>query len=178
LNLITWRDHNNIERHWESVKRLGTPGAVAIIATLEPSGRYILIQQFRPPTNGMTLEFPAGLIDPGESAASTAIRELKEETGYKGELMGISPISLTSPGMSSEGVFLARVHVDESQTENQTPSQECEETEQIEVFLKSGHELADFFKDRIANGVQLDNRVASFFMGAGLFWTSPEVPIS
>ena len=31
---------------------------------------------------GLTLELPAGLIDPGESPAVAAVRELKEETGY------------------------------------------------------------------------------------------------
>ena len=31
---------------------------------------------------GLTLELPAGLIDPGESPAAAALRELKEETGY------------------------------------------------------------------------------------------------
>lgn len=33
----------------------------------------------------------SGLIDEGESAEAAALRELKEETGYKGEVVGITP---------------------------------------------------------------------------------------
>ena len=32
------------------------------------------------------IEVPAGLIDAGETAAESAVRELKEETGYVGEV--------------------------------------------------------------------------------------------
>jgi len=32
-----------------------------------------------------------GLIDEGESAEAAALRELKEETGYKGEVVGVTP---------------------------------------------------------------------------------------
>lgn len=35
----------------------------------------------RPPLDAYTVEFPAGLIDKGESAETAAARELKEETG-------------------------------------------------------------------------------------------------
>ena len=35
---------------------------------------------------------PAGLVDAGESAAESAVRELKEETGYVGVAAEISPI--------------------------------------------------------------------------------------
>lgn len=33
----------------------------------------------------------SGLIDDNESAEAAALRELKEETGYKGEVVGITP---------------------------------------------------------------------------------------
>lgn len=33
----------------------------------------------------------SGLIDEGESAEITALRELKEETGFKGEVVGVTP---------------------------------------------------------------------------------------
>lgn len=35
---------------------------------------------------------PAGLVDAGENAAKSAVRELKEETGYVGVAAEISPI--------------------------------------------------------------------------------------
>lgn len=33
----------------------------------------------------------SGLIDENESAETAALRELKEETGYKGEVVGVTP---------------------------------------------------------------------------------------
>lgn len=33
----------------------------------------------------------SGLIDDNENAETAALRELKEETGYKGEVVGITP---------------------------------------------------------------------------------------
>ena len=38
------------------------------------------------------IEVPAGLVDAGESAAESAVRELKEETGYVGIAAEISPV--------------------------------------------------------------------------------------
>jgi len=58
------------------------PGAVVIIALL-PDGRMIFERQFRYGPRRVFLEFPAGKIDAGEPIAQTAIRELREETGYE-----------------------------------------------------------------------------------------------
>lgn len=40
--------------------------------------------------------FCSGLMDEGESAEVAALRELKEETGYKGEVVGVTP-GISSP---------------------------------------------------------------------------------
>lgn len=47
----------------------------------------LLEKQFRPPAGKVVIEFPAGLVDPSESLEECALRELKEETGYVGEVV-------------------------------------------------------------------------------------------
>jgi 8-oxo-dGTP pyrophosphatase MutT (NUDIX family) len=47
------------------------------------------------------MEFPAGLVDDNETPAEAAIRELKEECGYVGEVLHVSPILHVDAGMSS-----------------------------------------------------------------------------
>ena len=60
------------------------PGAVMIIPRL-PDRKLLLERQFRYPLARIFIEFPAGKIDPGEDPATTAARELLEETGYTAE---------------------------------------------------------------------------------------------
>lgn len=57
------------------------PGAALVVPVL-PDGRLIAVRQFRYPVGEVFLEFPAGKIDPPETALATARRELTEETGY------------------------------------------------------------------------------------------------
>lgn len=46
----------------------------------------MIIVQYRPPVEAFCVEFPAGLIDEGESPEQAAVRELREETGYSGKV--------------------------------------------------------------------------------------------
>jgi ADP-ribose pyrophosphatase len=55
------------------------PSVVLIPA--EDDGRLVLIRQYRAPLDREIWEFPAGRVDPGESAEDAARRECEEEIG-------------------------------------------------------------------------------------------------
>lgn len=53
-----------------------------------PTGAEVLLEkQFRAPAGKIVVEFPAGLVDAGETVEEAALRELREETGYVGEVV-------------------------------------------------------------------------------------------
>ncbi|HET9987656.1 MAG TPA: NUDIX hydrolase [Kofleriaceae bacterium] len=52
------------------------------VIALTSDGDVVLIRQFRVGTNEICLEIPGGMVDPGETPAEAAARELAEETGY------------------------------------------------------------------------------------------------
>ena len=60
---------------------LESPDWVNVIA-LTRSEEIVLIRQYRIGTGEVTLEIPGGLIEPGDTPAGAALRELKEETGF------------------------------------------------------------------------------------------------
>ena len=71
---------------------LRLPDYAAVIAlTLEQ--RVVLVRQYRPAVERYTLELPSGIVDPGETPAESARRELLEETGYEAhELEVLGPM--------------------------------------------------------------------------------------
>jgi ADP-ribose pyrophosphatase len=56
------------------------PPAVWIVPVLA-DGRLVLIEEYRYAVGDWVLEVPAGTSEPGEDAAATALRELREEIG-------------------------------------------------------------------------------------------------
>ncbi|MCF7853462.1 MAG: NUDIX hydrolase [Candidatus Pacebacteria bacterium] len=170
LEEIEYVDHAGRKRTWETSARQGRGGAVFMITKLQPSERYVLVRQYRPPMDAYVLEFPAGLVDPGEDPEQTAVRELLEETGYTGTITWLGPQALTSPGMTREGVTLAIMVVDEQAEENLHPEQTCEESEDIEVILKTAVELPAYLRKCWDSGVHLDSRLVAFFLGEGIRW--------
>ena len=59
---------------------LDHPGAVGIVAFLDRN-TLVMVRQYRHPVGEVTLELPAGKLDPGESILTCLRRELREETG-------------------------------------------------------------------------------------------------
>ena len=81
------------------------PGAAAV-ATLDEQGRVTLIRQYRHAVGGYLWEVPAGKLDPGETPATCAARELAEEVGLAArELEHVGSI-VTCPGFCDEVIHL------------------------------------------------------------------------
>jgi ADP-ribose pyrophosphatase len=55
------------------------------VVALTPGKKIVLVEQYRFGTGKVSLEVPAGVVDPGESPFETARRELLEETGYRSD---------------------------------------------------------------------------------------------
>ncbi len=77
------------------------PGA-SVVVPLNEKGEVYMVRQFRKPIDAVTLEIPAGKLDPGEDPLICAKRELKEETGLEAkEIKHLVSIHST-PGFSNE----------------------------------------------------------------------------
>lgn len=65
-------------------------------------GKMCLVRQYRVALGRMSLEIPAGKIDPDEDPAVCAARELLEETGLVAERLVPIAISRSAPGFTNE----------------------------------------------------------------------------
>ena len=152
-------------REWEYAARTGTDGAACIIAIQAgdvPS--LILVKQFRPPIDNFSIEFPAGLIDPGESIQIAAIRELEEETGYFGKVVNVGPPIYSSPGLTDEFMSMVTVEVVGQRATRQEPD------EDIEILVLPLPTLLDELKRIQTKGIVIDAKLWSF--AQGLSWNS------
>ena len=81
------------------------PGAVAVVALTDDS-RICLVRQYRASLSRVTVEIPAGKLDPGEDPLTCAKRELKEETGMEAEKIAFLTTIATSDGFTDELIHI------------------------------------------------------------------------
>jgi ADP-ribose pyrophosphatase len=84
------------------------PGAVVLLPLLD-DGRICFVRNFRVAVGQTLIELPAGTLEPHESPADTAVRELAEETGYRAGRVEHLLTFCMSPGILDEQMhfFLA-----------------------------------------------------------------------
>ena len=115
------------EQTWDYVHHKKGGGACSV--PVLPDGRILLIRQFRPAVDRVTLELPAGAKDSrGEDPMKTAARELEEETGYRPSTMTKLAHILTAVAWCNEStdIYLA-------EGLEKVSGQHLDEVEEIEI---------------------------------------------
>lgn len=116
-------------------------GFVVVVPVL-PSGEVVLVRQYRHALGRVTLETPAGAIDPGEGPEQAVHRELGEETFLRAGAIELLGTFAANPGRSTglAHIYLARDCVEDMSAVAREP------TEPVTMDLESavaaiGHEI-------------------------------------
>ena len=181
LQKATYVDAQGAEREWELASRK-TTGAAGIDAVAMGNIIYqpgkpastIVVLQFRPPVGRFTVEWPAGLIDKDESPQEAAVRELYEETGYKGTVVSTSPAVAADPGMTSANMCLCMVeiHFHEGDAE---PEQHLDEGEDIQRVIIPVAELYSRLGEFANEGYVIAAKLYHWAAGAQYAIDHPEL---
>jgi len=89
------------------------------VVALTPENQLVMVEQYRQGTDLIELELPGGMIDPGEGPLETAVRELREETGYAGDAPESGGFVYANPAIMNNKVHTAVIRNAISQHDTQ-----------------------------------------------------------
>eukprot|EP01114_Cavostelium_apophysatum_P010799 TRINITY_DN2491_c0_g1_i1.p2 TRINITY_DN2491_c0_g1~~TRINITY_DN2491_c0_g1_i1.p2 ORF type:complete len:154 (-),score=25.03 TRINITY_DN2491_c0_g1_i1:895-1356(-) len=132
----------------------------AVVKTDGQDSKVVLTKQYRPPLDAYAVEWPAGLVDKGETPEQTAIRELQEETGYSGKVISSSPPICLESGLTDGCTSFIHVEVDGNT--HGVPKQNLQDDEIIEVILVPLNTLFITLQQMASKKVIIDSKLYSF----------------
>lgn len=156
IKRASYRSRAGAEINWEMVERSRADTVVIILAQLKPSGRFLLLRQFRAGINRTVIALPAGVVPPGIDPRRQAAAELREETGYTGIIIDESPSMKINPAILDCDVIVYRMEIDETAEENISPCQRLEPEEEIEVVPVQEGEIRNFLIEEKKQGREID----------------------
>ncbi len=142
---VASRAKNEEELH-KNEETLSPDGVIIYALGGERHDRVLLVRQYRYSIDGYIYEFPAGLVDPGESYGQAAVREVREETGLTLHPLTVDAMYekpfFTTIGMTDECCATVYGYVD-----GEISSRWLEDTEDIEAVLADRDEVRRILKE-------------------------------
>lgn len=124
---------NGNKAHREFINK----GPAACVIPLLDDGRIILEKQFRYSYDDVLIEFPAGKTEENEDPKITALRELKEETGYEAKDIKFLGITYPSVAYVNEKIYLYLA------TNLKKGETHLDENEFVDLIYKTEKEISD-----------------------------------
>lgn len=131
---------------------------INVIARTEDD-RYVMVRQHRLGTDEITLETPGGLIEGDESPRDTALRELREESGYEAAEIHLLKKLSANPAILNNYIYFyyatgcRRLH-----------DQELDLSEDIEVATYTRDEIMEMISTGVINHSVIITAFYLFFL--------------
>ena len=125
-----------------SIREIVRHGLAVAVVAKRADGQFVFIRQFRKPMERICFEVMAGNCDPGEEAKTSAIRELKEETGYEPH-----SIQFLAPIYPSIGYCDERIDIFYANVGNEPGATRFDHDEEIETVLLTEEEMDQRIRD-------------------------------
>lgn len=122
-------------------------GVVIYPVWKEDPNKIVMIRQYRYPLDDYLYELPAGLIDEGEQAGESAIREMLEETGLTFEVYEGGNPSWRKPFFMGAGFTDESCSTVYGYASGKFSTEQMEETESIQVLLADRKEVARILRE-------------------------------
>ncbi len=100
-----------------------------VVIIPEHNGCFLMVKQWRHGNNSLSIEFPGGVIDAGESPEAAAARELREETGFTAEKLIYLGKANPNPAIMSN-----KVHFFAAKNLTSTGQQDLDDDEYVEYL--------------------------------------------
>ncbi len=130
----------------------------AVVFAIAPDGRVVLVRQYKHGIGAFELELPAGGLEPGEAAATCALRELAEETGYVADAATLEYVGayVFDPTNAT-----TRYHLYIARDARALRAQALDATEEITVELATFEELLRYVRD---GTIDVASHIASIYL--------------